>query len=162
MPQVRFFLGVDVTILKTLVPWVDATNSGTVTQIGRYWTKVGRMNSSKPDNSSQVAIPISAASSQEVRCAVRFPLALPVVLSTSHGDVTARTLNVSANGVLFELDQHLPAGLGIRFSLRMPGAVLGTTNDVLVHCTGRVVRCSISQSHHLAAATIDDYQFAEQ
>jgi len=44
----------------------------------------------------------------------------------------------------------------------MPGAVLGTLHDVLVHCLGRVVRCSLSQTHYLAAATIDDYQFAEQ
>jgi hypothetical protein len=52
--------------------------------------------------------------------------------------------------------------LEIHFSLRMPGAVLGTPHDVLVHCQGRVVRCSINQSHYLAAATIDEYRFAEQ
>jgi hypothetical protein len=44
----------------------------------------------------------------------------------------------------------------------MPGAVLGTPHDVLVQCRGRVVRCSKNQSNYLAAATIDDYQFAEQ
>lgn len=76
--------------------------------------------------------------------------------------MTARTRNVSASGVLFELDRAVQVGNAIRFSLRMPGAVLGTLNDVLVHCAGRVVRCSLSQDQHLAAATIDDYQFAEQ
>jgi hypothetical protein len=50
----------------------------------------------------------------------------------------------------------------IHFSLRMPGAVLGTPHDVLVHCLGRVVRCSMSQNQYLAAATIDEYQFGEQ
>jgi hypothetical protein len=99
---------------------------------------------------------------QEVRCAVRFPLTLPVVVATQDGEVAALTKNVSANGVLFELDQDLAVGLGIRFALRMPGPILGTPHDVLVHCTGRVVRCSLSQTLHLAAATIDDYQFAEQ
>jgi hypothetical protein len=99
---------------------------------------------------------------QEVRCAVRFPLALPVVLSTGHGEFAALTRNVSASGVLFELDRTLPVGLEIRFSMRMPGAVLGTPRDVLVHCRGRVVRCSMSQSQYQAAATIDEYQFAEQ
>jgi hypothetical protein len=64
--------------------------------------------------------------------------------------------------VLFEIDSPLKAGLEIRFSLRMPGAVLGTPRDVLVHCMGRVVRCSMSQTLYQAAATIDDYQFAEQ
>jgi hypothetical protein len=103
-----------------------------------------------------------SAAGQEVRCAVRFPLSLPVVLSTGSEEMVARSRNVSASGVLFELDRELPAGQDIRFSLRMPGAVLGTLHDVLVHCLGRVVRCSLSQSQYLAAATIDEYQFAEQ
>lgn len=104
----------------------------------------------------------AAARSQEVRCAVRFPLALPVVLSTARGDVTAITRNVSASGVLFEVDHALITPLEIRFSMRMPSDVLGTPRDVLVQCVGRVVRCSVSQGSYLAAATIDDYQFAEQ
>jgi len=104
----------------------------------------------------------SASPRQEVRCAVRFPLALPVVLASEEKEFSAVTRNVSANGVLFALDHELPTGLNIRFSLRMPGAVLGSSHDVLVHCAGRVVRCSLSQSQYLAAATIDDYQFAEQ
>jgi hypothetical protein len=37
-----------------------------------------------------------------------------------------------------------------------------TQRDVLVHCVGRVVRCSIGQTQYLAAATIDEYRFAEQ
>jgi len=56
----------------------------------------------------------------------------------------------------------LKVGMDIRFSLRMPGAVLGTPRDVLVECLGRVVRCSMSQSEYQTAATIDEYQFAEQ
>jgi hypothetical protein len=103
-----------------------------------------------------------ACSQQEVRCAVRFPLSLPVVLSSGNGEFAALTRNVSASGVLFELDRTLQPGLEIHFSLRMPGAVLGTLRDILVHCRGRVVRCSMSQSQYLAAATIDDYQFGEQ
>jgi hypothetical protein len=99
---------------------------------------------------------------QEVRCAVRFPLTLPVVVATETGDVSAKTRNVSANGVLFELDRDLSVGLGIHFDLRMPRTVLGTPHDVLVHCSGRVVRCSISHNQHFAAATIDEYRFAEQ
>jgi len=108
------------------------------------------------------ALPDAAPSRQEVRCAVRFPLTLPVVLWTDHGEVAALSVNVSASGVLFQLNRQLQVGLGIRFSLRMPGAVLGTSHDVLVHCLGRVVRCSMSQNQYLAAATIDEYQFAEQ
>src|ERR1035441_4747610 len=101
-------------------------------------------------------------SRQEVRCAVRFPLALPVMLSSGSAEFAALTRNVSASGVLFSLDRQLMAGLAIRFSLRMPGNVLGTPHDVLVHCVGRVVRCSLSQAQYLAAATIDEYRFAVQ
>src|ERR1035437_5773285 len=103
-----------------------------------------------------------ASQRQEVRCAVRFPLALPVILSTGKGEIAAVTRNVSASGVVFELETPVQAGLEIHFSLRMPGEVLGTPHDVLVHCQGRVVRCSTNQSNYLAASTIDEHQFAEQ
>jgi hypothetical protein len=126
------------------------------------------MNSLKSDFPFSVASAESSVAAeavnarQEVRCAVRFPLALPIVLAAGNQEWAALTRNISASGVLFELDRKLPAGIEIDFSLRMPGAVLGTSHDVLVHCTGRVVRCSISKSQFLAAATIDDYQFVEQ
>jgi hypothetical protein len=120
------------------------------------------MSLSKSDIVSEVANPVTAAARQEVRCAVRFPLVLPVVITAGSGEFAALTRNVSASGVLFELARKLQPGMEIKFSLRMPGAILGTNHDVLVECTGRVVRCSISQNHFLAGATIDDYRFAEQ
>jgi hypothetical protein len=120
------------------------------------------MNALKPANDMPSAVYSGSGSSQEVRCAVRFPLELPVMLEFGSNDVAAVSRNVSASGILFELDQQLPTGLGVRFSFRMPGEVLGGLNDVLVHCLGRVVRCSLSRNHYLAAATIDEYQFAEQ
>ena len=111
---------------------------------------------------SSAADSSSAFQRQEVRCAVRFPLALPVMLSTAKGEIAAVTRNVSASGVVFELDSPIKAGQEIHFSLRMPCEVLGTPHDVLVHCMGRVVRCSKNQSNYLAASTIDEYKFAEQ
>lgn len=99
---------------------------------------------------------------QEVRCAVRFPLRLPVVVAGREGEHGALTENISASGVLFEMEHALTVGESIQFSLRMPGAILGTPQDVLVNCRGRVVRCSMSQSQSHVAATIDDYQFVEQ
>ncbi len=98
---------------------------------------------------------------QEVRCAVRFPLSLPVMLSTGENDAAGETRNVSASGVLFALDQALRVGLDVHFSMRMPRETLGSPQDVVVHCKGRVVRCSSSHSGFLAAATIDEYRFAE-
>ena len=128
------------------------------------------MSSLKPDVPLPSVAAARAPGRQEVRCAVRFPLALPVVLSTEDGDIAALTRNISASGVLFVLDRALRVGLEIQFSMRMPRTVLGTPHDVLVHCKGRVVRCSTSQNEHLAgatnehlaAATIDEYRFAEQ
>ena len=120
------------------------------------------MNTLQSGSPPQPVAPVSSATRKEVRCAVRFPLSLPVVLSSGNTEMNALTHNVSANGVLFELDRPLETGLEIRFSLRMPQAVLGAPHDVLVHCLGRVVRCSMSQSHFLAASTIDQYEFAER
>lgn len=102
------------------------------------------------------------APQREVRCAVRFPLSLPVVVKSGQHEHIALTRNVSASGVLFEMGNALRVGDSIAFSLRMPGAVLGTPHDVLVDCRGRVVRCSKSQAQSQVAATIDEYQFVEQ
>jgi hypothetical protein len=96
---------------------------------------------------------------RQLRGAVRFPLSLDVVLESGDEQLAARTRNVSATGVLFELDRPLAAGCRVRFSLCMPGHGLGTPHDVVVLCMGRVVRCSMSQNQHYAAATIDEYEF---
>jgi len=70
-------------------------------------------------------IPLEAAllpprSPAEVRCAVRFPLMLPVVLVSSQG-VGALTRNVSASGVFAGVGSTIGVGLESVFSLRMPG-----------------------------------------
>jgi hypothetical protein len=117
-----------------------------------------------PSNPGLTVSPTSVATTprQEVRCAVRFPLSLPVVLSTDAEEFTAVTSNVSASGVLFITDRKVSSGTQIGFSLRMPGEILGTPRDVLVHCLGRVVRCYPSQIGYNTAATIDEYRFADQ
>jgi hypothetical protein len=144
------------------VPWVELEKSVRVSNVP-LGSGMETMNLSTKSKSSLLpVVPEPAHSQQEVRCAVRFPLALPVVISTGKAECAALTINVSASGVLFEMESPLQVGSEIRFSLRMPGTVLGTSHDVLVHCQGRVVRCSISKTQFQAAATIDEYQFAEQ
>jgi PilZ domain len=120
------------------------------------------MSSMKPESPAPSGVPNAAHGKQEVRCAVRFPLALSVMLEGEEGEIPGLTRNISASGVLFALDRDLRVGLDIRFSMRMPHTVLGSPNDVMVHCKGRVVRCSSSHNEHLAAATIDEYQMAAQ
>jgi PilZ domain len=119
------------------------------------------MNLLNPESAASSRGPIASGGRQEVRCAVRFPLALPVVLSTGESEFEAQTRNISASGVLFALDQDLRVGSDLTFSMRMPRETLGSPQDVVVHCKGRVVRCSSSHNEHLAAATIDEYRFAE-
>lgn len=140
------------------MPWVEARKFAKVAD-ETYLVRVLTMKAMKSDVNVQSTTP--AGIRQEVRCAVRFPLALPVVLNIGKSEFSAQTRNVSASGVLFALDRELKVGSDIRFSLRMPGPVLGATHDILVHCTGRVVRCSLSQHQYFAASTIDDYRFAE-
>ena len=58
----------------------------------------------------EIPLPTGAQASQgrqEVRCAVRFPLSLPVVLSVGEDEIAGLTRNVSASGVLFALDEAL-------------------------------------------------------
>lgn len=150
-----------VTSLQTLVLWDKSTKLVTVA-MGQIFKTGMVMNSPKPESPIPPAGQVSKDGRQEVRCAVRFPVALQTVLSSGESEITGLTRNISANGVLFVLDRDLRVGLDIRFSMRMPHTVLGSPNDVMVHCTGRVVRCSSSHNEHLAAATIDEYRFAEQ
>jgi hypothetical protein len=119
-------------------------------------------DTSKTDYSPKNGLTYSAAPRKEVRCAVRFPLSLQAVLSADHEESAALTRNVSASGVLLEVHDPLEVGQGIDFSIRMPGSILGSPSDVMVRCHGRVVRCSLSQGQYQAAATIDDYRFAER
>jgi hypothetical protein len=99
---------------------------------------------------------------RDVRCAVRFPLTLPLSIVREGVTEPATTCNISASGVLFETEALFPVGETISFSMQMPGTTFGTPKDVLVECRGRVVRCSISNSLPRVAATIDDYRFVEQ
>ena len=103
-----------------------------------------------------------ASQPREVRCAVRFPLTLQLSVDRNGDWRPGTTRNISASGVLFETDSPIPVGESIIFFMRMPGAILGAAQDVLVYCRGRVVRCSISHTLPQVAATIDDYQFVEQ
>ena len=92
-----------------------------------------------------------------VRTAVRFPMRLPIRVQTEQGGLEAITENISANGLLF-VSEHLPqVDSRIEFTIAMPSAVMGTTNDVTIHCIGRVVRHYLQNGEKKAAAVIDEY-----
>ncbi len=100
----------------------------------------------------------------ELRAAVRFPLCVPIIICTPKGDLPAVTENISANGVLFELGSSLIVGTMVSFTIAMPAEAMGTPTDVVLHCTGRVVRCTpdinpeVKTTH--VAAVIDKYHFS--
>ncbi len=96
---------------------------------------------------------------QEMRSAVRFPVRLTASIKAGEsGELTAETTDISAGGVLFEMDADLAVGSLIQFTIAMPANVLGTEADVLVNCMGRVVRCSVEKDRKSVAAVIDEYR----
>jgi PilZ domain len=99
-------------------------------------------------------------STDELRSSVRFPLELPIeVMTESTGVLRARTQNISSGGVLFDVEGKLKVGSRVEFRIDMPGGVLGTGQDVVVSCVGRVVRCQEVAGKTEAAVVIDEYSF---
>ena len=98
-----------------------------------------------------------------VRTAVRFPLRLDIVVSTEEREFHAVTEDVSANGVLFAASEVPAVGARVEFRLKMPVAIMGGSEDVLLHCIGRIVRHKRTATKNMAAAVIDEYSLkAEQ
>lgn len=108
---------------------------------------------------SGVSPPVAPAI--ELRAAVRFPLRIPIVVTTESGDVSAMTVNISASGILFEeLAAPLAVATAVSFTIPMPAEAMGTPTDVVVRCAGRVVRSTKNDGGWQAAAVIDEYQFS--
>ena len=95
----------------------------------------------------------------EMRGAVRFPLRLPISVRSRAEERAAETRDISAGGVLFDVDTDMHVGSTIEFTISMPASVLNTEADVLVNCTGRVVRCTNEDGRRMVAAVIDEYRF---
>ena len=92
-----------------------------------------------------------------LRTAVRFPMRLSIRLTTTAGTLDAVTDNISANGILFTGSELPGLDTQIEFTIRLPAAVMGTPDDVNVHCIGRVVRHQVYEGEAQAAAIIDEY-----
>ena len=107
---------------------------------------------------TEVTLPTEV--SVELRAAVRFPLRIPISVSTDTGKVRGMTVNISANGILFELPGPLQVGSSVSFTIPMPAEAMGTPTDIVANCTGRVVRCTRAENGWQAAAVIDQYHFS--
>jgi hypothetical protein len=94
-----------------------------------------------------------------MRSAVRFPVRLPIAIRDSGGEHQAETKDMSAGGVLFNIDMEMTVGSNIEFTISIPAGVIGAPADVMVSGEGRVVRCAPEDGRKSVAAVIDEYRF---
>jgi hypothetical protein len=93
----------------------------------------------------------------DVQGAPRFPLELPVSLRSCGQEAQATTQNISANGVLFQVDADMPVGSRVEFTISVPADVVGSDNDVRLDCRGRVVRNYETGDRRGVGVVIDEY-----
>jgi hypothetical protein len=82
-----------------------------------------------------------------------------VLILSEDRAITGTTENISANGVLFRLKEHLPVDAPVEFLLEISAGELFGDSTAAVHCLGRVVRSYQELSTCFAAAVIDEYRF---
>ena len=104
-----------------------------------------------------MASSVNILGTDPVRASVRFPLQLDVVLTTDQREYNARTEDVSANGVRLVAEELPPKDAHVRLRLTMPAAFMGGTEDVVLHCVGRIVWHQQNGPVARAAAEIDEY-----
>ena len=94
-----------------------------------------------------------------MQSAPRFPIKLPVSVKSKAGDRHTETQNISANGVLFQVDSDMPVGSMVDFTISLPAAVVGADADVQLDCRGRVVRSFEEDGRRGVGVVIDEYKF---
>lgn len=98
-----------------------------------------------------------ATGDNPLRSAVRFPVKLAIHLRADTDVFEATTEDISANGLLFVGDRLPLVDRVIEFTIEMPSGIMGTAQDVEIHCRGRVVRHEKQGDREQAAAVIDEY-----
>ena len=102
---------------------------------------------------------MSSGQKLDLRNSLRFPLHLQVTLKTPTEEHHAKTIDISAGGLLFHTEAIIEVDTPVQFTIEMPGEALGTDRPVLLNCQGRVVRSSQEASGRSVAVVIDEYQF---
>jgi len=67
--------------------------------------------------------------------------------------------NISANGVLFQLDSGMPIGSAVDFTISLPAEIVGANSDVQLQCRGRVARSFAEGTRVGLGVVIEEYQF---
>jgi PilZ domain len=102
---------------------------------------------------------MSSGQKLDLRNSLRFPLHLQVTLKTPTEEHHAKTIDISAGGLLFHTEAVIEVDTPVQFTIEMPGEALGTDRPVLLNCLGRVVRSSQEAAGRSVAVVIDEYQF---
>jgi hypothetical protein len=107
----------------------------------------------------EITIPMQAGHYEEMQSAPRFPLHLSASVKGQSGALSAETQNISANGVLFAMDNDVPVGSMVDFTILLPGDVVGSKKNVQIDCRGRVVRSFDDRGRRGVGVVIDEYRF---
>lgn len=102
---------------------------------------------------------MSAAQYEDLQSAPRFPLHLAASVKTQGTAYLAETENISANGVLFAMDDDVPVGSMVDFTIMLPAEVVGARRNVQIDCRGRVVRSFEDRGRRGVGVVIDEYHF---
>jgi PilZ domain len=102
---------------------------------------------------------MSAAQYEDLQSAPRFPLHLAASVKTQGTAYLAETENISANGVLFAMDNDVPVGSIVDFTIMLPAEIVGTRRNVQIDCRGRVVRSFEDRGRRGVGVVIDEYHF---
>lgn len=95
----------------------------------------------------------------DMQSAMRFPVKLPISVKSKSGESHTESQNISANGVLFQMDSDMPIGSMVDFTISLPAEIVGSDADVQLDCRGRVVRSSDDGGRRGVGVVIDEYRF---
>ena len=95
----------------------------------------------------------------DMQSAMRFPIKLPISVKSKSGESRTESQNISANGVLFQMDSDMPVGSMVDFTISLPAEIVGADADVQLDCRGRVVRSSDDGGRRGVGVVIDEYRF---
>ena len=105
---------------------------------------------------------MSAAQYEDLQSAPRFPLHLSASVKTQGTAYLAETENISANGVLFAMDNDVPVGSMVDFTIMLPAEVVGARRNLQIDCRGRVVRSFEDRGRRGVGVVIDEYHFERE
>jgi hypothetical protein len=111
------------------------------------------------DNNAMIEAQANTRHYQEMQSAPRFPLHLAASVKSQGGAFSAETENISANGVLLAMDNDVPIGSMVDFTILLPAEVVGARRDVQIDCRGRVVRSFEDRGRRGVGVVIDEYHF---